>query len=740
MSEYSELDWETWLVDSGPTELEIEKAALDQLKSVVNAELASVRELLKRLRKDGHLGSKYNDPLFHKFSAGLVDLEEKVDNVLKETGTKKPAGFFNALMSFILPEGKDEIQKHRRRLEQLLGQVQDHKITVDTVSQGRCRMISADLVTTGYGEIDDSIHGSGLCRLKPEGSLTQLKYNEHIPKPDPTRFRRFRRVTLLNEAENFGTIKSETIQESDFDPESVPREVARLARRLIEIRTSFEEITDTYKHRVVVEISIMEARNVILAMASHTYLQQQDVDSMYDQIDHLFCYLFILDCHVTTAKDRQLQALELDFLGTQADKLSEKIIYCVKRFKEFVAMMKARDNYLFGGNLAARDPTSESGQITGTEIGVPQISRVSGSPESDPLETIKDYTHFVEDTLSGANWPTDENVVLQEHEKSVMAEVAKAVGNKDFAHDAAVDCLSNRLRLRHIPVYQGEISTENLLGVGAFGDVLTSTRTNTQEKVAIKIVRLKNETKVAFPRRLLLHEAWIWCGLENQNILPLMGYTEILVDNELVIGLVSAECVMGNLWDHKRRGHANDFKKQVKLLRGVANGLRYLHSQHHCVIIHGDLRAVNILVDDKGNCRLCDFGLSTVIESDTQVLHATDITDVHWLAPELVGHGSGAKAAEMVNPTTDMYAFGCVAHEVFLSRFPYIGLEEEYIVNRKKAGKFPERPCEQLLPTDDEGNRKWSFMEKHWNNVPSSRPSAEDSYKELDKWFKELDS
>ncbi|TDL14243.1 kinase-like protein, partial [Rickenella mellea] len=80
-------------------------------------------------------------------------------------------------------------------------------------------------------------------------------------------------------------------------------------------------------------------------------------------------------------------------------------------------------------------------------------------------------------------------------------------------------------------------------------------------------------------------------------------------------------------------------------------------------IIHGDLRAANILIDSRRNARLTDFGISSRYENGTKVCTPQIVTNVRWLAYELVDLPDES-AGEKVNEQTDMFAFGCVMHEV----------------------------------------------------------------------------
>lgn len=106
----------------------------------------------------------------------------------------------------------------------------------------------------------------------------------------------------------------------------------------------------------------------------------------------------------------------------------------------------------------------------------------------------------------------------------------------------------------------------------------------------------------------------------------------------------------------------------VTQLRQIALGLAYLHAEG---IVHGDLHAGNILVDERGTVRLADFGLSLLSESTAYNYgshHGGGA--VHFTAPELID--PEAFSLENSRPTfrSDVYAFACVCIEVcFVSPF-----------------------------------------------------------------------
>lgn len=155
----------------------------------------------------------------------------------------------------------------------------------------------------------------------------------------------------------------------------------------------------------------------------------------------------------------------------------------------------------------------------------------------------------------------------------------------------------------------------------------------------------------------------------------------------------------------------------LPILRDITNGLRFLHAAAQ-EVIHGDLKAQNILVDARFRAKVADFGLS-----QKKQLGATG--SPYWMAPELL-RGRSSNTTQ-----SDVYSFGIILYEMYSRQDPYEGenffdvLEEIIDPRIKRRPRIP-RACPLTIKT---------AMRSCWEDMPSKRPS----FKDLDIQLKALD-
>lgn len=147
--------------------------------------------------------------------------------------------------------------------------------------------------------------------------------------------------------------------------------------------------------------------------------------------------------------------------------------------------------------------------------------------------------------------------------------------------------------------------------------------------VAIKIVRRSDIARQSDPsltRKRLDHETEIWSSLSHEHILPLFSVEHTSYANFYV----TLFCPAGSLFDILKRDGtpALPLDDAGMMFRQIVRGVRYLHEVTGYV--HRDIKLENILVDEMGVCRICDFGLTRKIgESDDERLDEHNSPAIH---------------------------------------------------------------------------------------------------------------
>ena len=145
---------------------------------------------------------------------------------------------------------------------------------------------------------------------------------------------------------------------------------------------------------------------------------------------------------------------------------------------------------------------------------------------------------------------------------------------------------------------------------------------------------------------------------------------------------------------------------KLKLAYDAARGMNFLHT-HSPIIIHRDLKSLNLLVDEDWNLKVSDFGLSRF---KVPTLMTGQCGTYQWMAPEVVrGHSYTEKA--------DVYSFGINLWEIYTRQIPYnqmVPIQAAVAVMNK--GLRPELPA-HTPPTYR------TLVHECWDQNPNLRPS-----------------
>ncbi|CAB9502908.1 activated protein kinase catalytic subunit alpha-1 [Seminavis robusta] len=154
----------------------------------------------------------------------------------------------------------------------------------------------------------------------------------------------------------------------------------------------------------------------------------------------------------------------------------------------------------------------------------------------------------------------------------------------------------------------------------------------------------------------------------------------------------------------------------LQILRDVSSGIRYLHASKP-PILHGDLKAKNILIDSRFRAKVGDFGLSTKQKSG---ISGTP----YYMAPEYL------RGKTDYNTSCDIYALGIILYEIYARKTPYEGENPRQVLRKVCDPRVNKRP---LIP-DTCPPKILEIMKKCWSQDPFFRPQAKD----LDMLFMDM--
>ncbi|XP_062011386.1 cysteine-rich receptor-like protein kinase 44 [Rosa rugosa] len=206
-----------------------------------------------------------------------------------------------------------------------------------------------------------------------------------------------------------------------------------------------------------------------------------------------------------------------------------------------------------------------------------------------------------------------------------------------------------------------DFSDENKLGQGGFGAVYKGRLLNRQY-IAVKRLS-KNSTQ---GDREFKNEVMLLAQLPHRNLVRLLGFCLKGEERLLIYEYIPNTSLNHFIFDPMNHGLLN-WETRYKIIGGIVRGLVYLHEDSRLRIIHRDLKASNILLDDNMNPKIADFGMARMFAMDqTQGATKTIVGTYGYMAPEYAIHGR-------FSVKSDVFSFGVLVLE---------------IVSGKKIGRF----------------------------------------------------
>ncbi|KAH9675952.1 protein NSP-INTERACTING KINASE 1 [Citrus sinensis] len=206
-----------------------------------------------------------------------------------------------------------------------------------------------------------------------------------------------------------------------------------------------------------------------------------------------------------------------------------------------------------------------------------------------------------------------------------------------------------RFQFRELQVATHNFSSKNILGKGGFGIVYKGIL---QDGTVVAVKRLKDGNAIGGEIQFQTEVEMISLAV-HRNLLRLYGFCMTPTERLLVYPYMSNGSVASRL----KGKPILDWSTRKRIALGAARGLLYLHEQCDPKIIHRDVKAANILLDDCCEAVVGDFGLAKLLDhQDSHVTTAVRGTVGH-IAPEYLSTGQSSEK-------TDVFGFGILLLEL----------------------------------------------------------------------------
>ncbi|GLU23157.1 hypothetical protein SLE2022_391820 [Rubroshorea leprosula] len=214
-----------------------------------------------------------------------------------------------------------------------------------------------------------------------------------------------------------------------------------------------------------------------------------------------------------------------------------------------------------------------------------------------------------------------------------------------------------------IVVATNNFSMANKLGQGGYGPVYKG---KLYDGTDIAVKRLSSSSRQGIEE--FKNEVGLISKLQHRNLVRLVGCCVEGEERILIYEFLANKSLDNYLFDPTKRAGLS-WAERFNIIQGIARGLLYLHRDSCLRVIHRDLKVGNILLDDKMNPKISDFGLARIFEGTQNLANTHKVVGTFgYMSPEYALGG-------IFSEKSDVFSFGVLLLEIVsgkkVTRFLY---------------------------------------------------------------------
>ncbi|XP_001652422.2 serine/threonine-protein kinase BRSK2 [Aedes aegypti] len=219
--------------------------------------------------------------------------------------------------------------------------------------------------------------------------------------------------------------------------------------------------------------------------------------------------------------------------------------------------------------------------------------------------------------------------------------------------------------------YVGPYRLERTLGKGQTGLVKLGVHCVTAKKVAIKIINREKLSESVLMK--VEREIAIMKLIDHPHVL---GLTDVY-ENRKYLYLVLEHVSGGELFDYLVKKGRLTPKEARKFFRQIISALDFCHSHSIC---HRDLKPENLLLDDKNNIKIADFGMASLQPAGSML--ETSCGSPHYACPEVI------RGEKYDGRRADVWSCGVILYALLVGALPFDDDNLRQLLEKVKRGVF----------------------------------------------------